>query len=106
TMAAFTTGDFIDLIEKNDSAALHALDSDTRDLVHVHQLLLFFLHEIVHRFAHAHLALAGAPGEQTGQHVLEVDVHLLDAAGGGDFKRRAAFADVDLHHAVVELART
>src|SRR5207245_9548849 len=57
-------------------------------------------------FADAHLALARAAAEEPGQHVLEIDVHLLDAAGGGHLKRGAPLFHVDLHHAVVELAGT
>ncbi len=44
------------------------------------------------------------PPNRPPQHVLEVDVHLLDAGGGGDFEGRPALLDVDFHHAVVELA--
>ncbi len=63
-MAAFAAGDLVDLVEEDDAAALHALDGDAGDLVHVDQLLLFFLHQIVESLAHAHLALARAAAEQ------------------------------------------
>ena len=43
--------------------------------------------------------------KRLGKHVLEIDVHLLDALVGDDFEgREIAFADVDLYRAVVELA--
>ena len=44
------------------------------------------------------------PPNRPRQHILEVDVHLLDAGGGGDFEGGPALLDVDFHHAVVELA--
>jgi len=42
------------------AAALHALDRNAGDLVHVDQLLFFFLDEVVERFSDAHAALTGA----------------------------------------------
>ncbi len=50
------------------------------------------------------LALAAALAEKIGQHVLEIDAHLFDAAVGGDFERRPALFDFDLDHALVEFA--
>jgi hypothetical protein len=43
--------------------------------------------------------------EHAGEHVLEIDVHLLDALIGDDFERgHSALADLDVDHALVELA--
>ena len=78
-VAGFAAGDLVDLVQKDDAAALHALQRDARHLVHVDQLLLFFLHQVLERLGHAHLALARALAEQAGQHVLEIDVHLFHA---------------------------
>ena len=63
-VAAFAAGDLVDLVEEDDAAALHALDGDARHLVHVDQLLLFFLNQVIERLAHAHFALARASAEQ------------------------------------------
>src|ERR1700730_3733718 len=104
TMASFTAGDLVYFVEKNDAAALHALDGHARNLIHIDELLLLFLDQIIQRFADSHFALARASAEQAGQDILEVDVHFLNAGGGGDFERRATFLDVDFHHAVVEFS--
>ena len=85
--------------------SLHALDGDAGDLVHVDQALLFFLNQVLEGFVDLHLALLGALAEDVGQHVLDVDVHLLDALVGDDFEgREIALAHIDFDHAVVELA--
>ena len=74
-------------------------------LVHVDQALLFFLDEVLEGLADLHLPLLGALAEDVGQHVLHVDVHLLDALVGDDLEgRHRLLADVELHHALVELA--
>src|SRR6185369_15477161 len=79
----------------------------TGDLIHVDQALLFFLNQIFECFVDLHLALFGALAEEVGQHVLEIDVHLLDALVGNDFKgRKISFADVDFYRAVVKFAFT
>ena len=75
------------------------------DLVHVDQALLFFLDQVLEGFVDLHLPLLGALAEEVGQHVLDVDVHLLDALVGDDLEgREIAFAHVDFDGAVVELA--
>ena len=67
---------------------LHAIDGNARHLIHVDELLLFFLHQIVQRFGDAHLAFAGAARRTDRAEVLHIDVHFLDAGVGGDFERR------------------
>ena len=54
---------------------------------------------------HAHLALASTLSEQARQNVLQIDVHFFHALAGRDFERGPTIADVDFHHAVVQLAR-
>ena len=47
---------------------------------------------------HLHLPLLGALAEDVGQHVFDIDVHLLNALVGDDFERRKiALAHVDFH---------
>ena len=89
---------------KNDSARFHALQRHARHLVHVDELLLLFLHQVIQRLGDAHAPLAAALAEKTGQHIFQIDAHLFDAAVGGDFDRRPALFDFDLHHALVEFA--
>jgi hypothetical protein len=77
----------------------YPLDGGTRHRLHVDQLLLFFLRQRVERFRHAQLAAFGAALEQPGQHVLDVDVDLLDRRPGNDLegrKRLLAHLDLDL----------
>ena len=42
-VAALAAGDLVDLVEEDDAAALDAFQGHARDLVHVDELLLFFL---------------------------------------------------------------
>ncbi len=88
-VAALAAGDLVDFVEEDDAGVLHALDRDARHLVHVDQPLLFFLDQVVEGFAHLHLPLLGALAEDVGKHVLDVDVHLLDALVGDDLEGRA-----------------
>src|SRR5262249_40513967 len=105
TVATFAAGDLIDLVKEDDAGLLHAIDRCTRDLVHIDEALLLFLDQVLEGFVDLHLALLRALAEEVGQHVLDVDVHLLDALIGDDFEvRHAALADVDLDGAVVKLA--
>src|SRR6202790_4473230 len=101
------SGDFVDLVDEYDPHLLGALDSGARDLVHVEQLVLFFLNEVLEGIGHTHLALLFLLAEHAGKHVLDVDVHLLDALIGDNFKgRHGAFAHFDVDHALIELAFT
>ena len=61
-VAGLAAGDLVHFVEEDDAAPLHAIESGTRHLVHVDQLLLFFLDQIFERFGDAHLALAGRVG--------------------------------------------
>src|SRR5208282_1081224 len=105
TMAAFTAGDLVDLIEEDDAGVFHAIDGDAGDLLHVDQALRFFLDQVLEGLVDLHLPLLGALAEDVGQHVLEIDVHFLDALIGNDFEgRKVALASFDFDGAVVELA--
>src|SRR5882724_6095268 len=64
TMTGFATRDLIYLIEENDPVALHTLQSDARDLIHIDQLLFLFLDQIFRCFGYAHLALTRALAEK------------------------------------------
>ena len=67
--------------------------------------LLFLLHEVLERLGDLHLALLGALAEEPGNHVLQVDVHLLGALIGDDLEARLiAVAHVQLDDALVQLA--
>src|SRR5258708_25868744 len=104
-VAGFAAGNFIDLVDKNDAHLFGALDRGARDLVHVEQLVLFFLNEVFESVGDAHLAFLFLLAEHTGKHVLDVDVHLLNALVGDDFKRwHGAFADLKIHHPLIELS--
>ena len=104
-VAAFASGDLVDLVEEDDAGVFDALDGEAGDLVHVDEALLFFLDEVLEGLGDLHLALLGALAEEVGQHVLEVDVHLFGALVGDDLEAGlVAVADVELDGAVVELA--
>ena len=101
---AFAPGDLIDLVQEDDAAGLHSLQRHARHLVHVDELLLFFLHQVIGRFRHPHLAAARLAAEEIGEHVLQIDAHLFDARVGGDFEVGAAVFHFQFHDALVELA--
>src|SRR5258706_3075633 len=104
-VATFSSGDLVDLIQKDDAALLHTLYGYARDLVHIYEPLLFFLDQILERLRDFHLALLSALAKQVREHVLKVDIHLLDALIGDDLKvRHAALAYFEFHVAVIQLA--
>src|SRR5215510_12061716 len=60
TVAGLASGDLVDFIEKDDSAVLDALDSETCDLIHVHEFLFFFLNQIINSLGNFHFPLLGS----------------------------------------------
>src|SRR6201999_2407831 len=56
-VAAFASGDLVDFIEEDNAVRFDAVEGNARHLVHVDELLLFFLHQIIHRVGHAHIPL-------------------------------------------------
>ena len=104
-MAGFAAGNLIDLVDENNSHLLGALHGHPRDLIHVEEFVLLFLDQILKRVGHAHFPLLLLLAEHAGEHVLDIDIHLLDALVGDDFERgHGAFADFDIHHALIQLA--
>src|SRR6267142_397491 len=104
-VAGFAAGNLVDLVDKNNSHLLGALHGHPRDLIHVEQFVLLFLDQILKRVGHAHFAFLLLLAEHAGEHVLDIDIHLLDALVGDDFERgHGAFADFDIHHALIQLA--
>src|SRR6266566_386496 len=104
-VAGFAAGNLIDFIDEDDAHLFGALNGHARDLVHVQQLVFFFLDQVFESVGHAHFAFFLLLAEHAGKHVLDVDVHLLDALVGDDFERgHGAFADFEVHHALIELA--
>ena len=67
--------------------------------------LFFFLHQVFERLGDLHLPLLGPLAEESGKHVLQVDVHLLGALVGNDLEAGLiAVAHIELDHALVQLA--
>ena len=104
-VAGFAAGDFVDLVDEEDAHLLDAIDGDARDLVHVDEAIFFFLDEVIEGLGDRHLALLFLLAEHAGEHVLDVDVHFLDALIGDDFEGgHRALADLDFDEALIELA--
>src|SRR6185437_12950888 len=104
-MAAFAAGNLVNFVEEDDAGILHPLNGHAGDLVHINQALFLFLDEVIEGLTDFHLPLLSALAEDVGQHVLDVDVHLLDALVGDDFEGgKGFFADVEFDHAVVQAA--
>ena len=77
-VAAFATGDLVDLVEEDDAGVFDALDGDARRPGPCRAGALFFLHEVVEGVGDLHGALAGALAEHAGQHVLDAALlHVL-----------------------------
>ena len=106
-MGTLAPGDLVDFVDEDDAALLDSLDGGPRDGVHVDQLLLLVLDEVLCGLGHLEAPLLGAPLKQPGQHVLDVDVDFFDRRATDDLERRkGAVSDVDLDHAVVEAAES
>ena len=104
-MAALAPRNLVDLIQKHDARILHAIDRHARHLIHIDQPLLFFLNQIFKGLIHLHLPLLGPRAEDVGQHILNIDVHLLDALVGHNFEGwEISLAHVDFDFALVQLA--
>src|SRR3972149_3274123 len=102
---ALSPRDLVQLVHEDDPRLFGALHRRAGHLIHVHQFLLLLLDQVLQGFRDFHLALAGLATEKTGEHVLDIDVHLLDAAAGDDLERREhPLAHLQLHRAVVELS--
>ncbi len=103
-LARLATGDLVDLVEKDDSVRLGPLDRDARDLVHVDQLVLLLLDEVLEGLLDRKAAHSRLAAEQVREDVLQVDVHLLDALRREDLEvaRRASLCHLDLDDARVE----
>src|SRR5262249_7217775 len=67
TMPGFATSYLIDFVDEDDAHLLGSLDRHTRDLIHVQQLVLFFLNQVLERIGDGHfsflLLLAKKPAE-------------------------------------------
>src|SRR6202158_1013308 len=104
-VAGFAAGHFINFIDEDDAHLLGALHGHARDLVHVQQLVFFFLDQVFESVGDAHFPFFLLLAKHAGEHVLDIDVHLLDALVGDDFERgHGALANFEVHHALVELA--
>ncbi len=104
-MRAFAPGDLVDLIDEDDARLLDALNRRLGDAVHVDQLLLFLVREVLEGLRHLHLPLLRPALEQPRHHVLQVDIDLFDRRAGDDFERRERLLpDVELHDARIESA--
>ena len=104
-MAGLAAGDLVDLIDEDDAHLLGAIHGQARDLIHVDQFIFFFLDQVIDRFGDSHFAAFLLLAEKSREHVLDVDVHFLDALIGNNFKcGHRTLADFHLHQALVELA--
>ena len=102
-MTALAPGDLVDLVHEDDPGLLDPLNRHAGDALHVDQLLLLFLEEVVECLGDLHPTFLGAPLEESREHVLDVDVDFLHRRPGDDFEGgEGLLADVDLHQPFVE----
>ena len=104
-MPAFAAGDFVDFIKKDNAAVLDALDGETRNHIHIDELLLLFLNQVIERFGNLHFSLLGPLSQKTGKDIFNVDIHFFDALIADDLERRKIpLLDFNLDHALVEFS--
>src|SRR5436190_16749125 len=104
-MPAFTSGDLVDLIEKNDAGLLHTVDRRTGHAFHVNQLLRLLCRQVLESLGYRQAAAKGPSREHPGQHVPKVDTDFLDRRALNDLKRRhGAIANLNLDDFRVEAA--
>src|SRR5437762_2752923 len=104
--AGLPPSDLVELVQEDDARVLGPPDRLGDDLFHVHELLRLFLDEEPPRLRDPHPALLGPGRHEVGEHVLEVDAHLLEPLARQDLDRRQRLlVDLELHHPLVEPAR-
>src|ERR1700674_1252167 len=104
-MAAFAPGDLVDFINEDDAHLLGALGGDARHVIHVDELIFFILNQVIEGLGDSHFSFFLLLAEKAGEHVLDVDVHLLDALVRDDLERgNGALAHLDFDHALIEFA--
>src|SRR5215467_12209576 len=80
-------GDLVYLVEEDNSIVFDAFDGGPGNLVHIDELLLFLLDQVLHCLVDPHFSLLGAPGpEHVGEHFAEINVHLLYSLRSIDLK--------------------
>src|SRR5262249_46605064 len=92
---SFSSGDLFDLIEEYYAARLDSFDRNSSDLIHVSQLLLLFLNQVLHRFIDSHISYVGPSGKHVGEYVLKIDIHLLDAGVSVFFFKQKTAYDIE-----------
>ncbi len=103
TMPALPPRNLVDLIQKHNPRILHPVNRRPRHMIHIDQPLFFFLNQIFERLVHLHLPLLRPRSKNVRQHVLDVDVHLLNALVRHDFKRRKIpLPHINLHLTLVQ----
>ncbi len=104
SLSPFPAGDLVQLVQEDDPALLHPLDGNPGDEVHIDQFLLLFLHQVFHGLGDLHFAFLLFSADHVGNHVLDVDRHLLETGPLDELKgkRYRAFLIIDLHDAVVQ----
>ena len=106
--AAFA-GDLVDLVEEHDAGLFGAAHGLALDLIHVEQLLRLFVLEQAARVDHAHFPALwlAAEARDVAQHLLELDLHVLETlATEHGYERAGRLLHVELDLLVVELSGT
>jgi hypothetical protein len=98
------SADLVELVDKDDAAAFGQSHGLFGDGIAVHQILDFLLEQNLPRLADLHLPFAALAGHQPLEHVLEVNIHLLQAHVRKNLHRDPPLLDVELNLAVFELA--
>src|SRR5262249_52798797 len=88
--AALAARDLVDLAQENDPRRLRALDRLAGDLAGIHEASFLLRLEDLARLGDGRLAPFLLAAEEPGEHLLDVDVHLLDALVRPDIDLRVS----------------
>src|SRR5207245_10629933 len=81
-----TAGHLVELVQEHDAVRLRAVDRLARHLARVDEAPFLLRLEDLARVLDRRLAPLLLAAEETRQHLLDVDVHLLDALVGDDLE--------------------
>src|SRR6266849_4479943 len=102
-MTPFPARDLVELVQEDDARVLGPADGLRHDIVHVDELLRFFLGQEPPRLGHPDLAALRPTRHEVREHVLEVDAHLFHPLAGQHLDHRHRLVlHLELHQPVVQ----
>ena len=99
--------DLVNFVQENDSGLFHFFPCLPDHLVHIDQVLGFFLRKNIHGFRNLDLSSPRILGQKPAQHILEIDAHFFHADIGKNFHGgHGSVGNIQIHIAVVQFSGT